>query len=82
MPGRGVSRERRRVGRHDGIAACLGVLVPSQALAVFGGVLAASGRLTLSTLIGLARIGAVLGGNLGYELCRHFGRPWLLPYGR
>jgi membrane protein DedA with SNARE-associated domain len=58
------------------------VLVPSEALAVLGGVLAASGSLMLSTLIGLVRTGAVLGDNLGYALCRHFSQPWLLPYGR
>jgi membrane protein DedA with SNARE-associated domain len=82
MPERGMSWERWRVGRYDGFTAFLGVLVPSEALAVFGGILAASGSLTLRTLIGLVRIGAVLGDNLGYELCRHFGQPWLLPCGR
>jgi membrane protein DedA with SNARE-associated domain len=77
-----MSWERWRVGRRDGTTAFLGVLVPSEALAVFGGVLAASGGLTLSTLIGLVRIGAALGNNLGSKGRRHFGQPWLPPHGR
>jgi membrane protein DedA with SNARE-associated domain len=82
MPGRGISWERWKVGRYDGLTAFLGVLVSGKALAVFGGVLATSGNLTLSTLIGLVCIGAAFGENLGYELCRHIGQPWPLSYGR
>jgi undecaprenyl-diphosphatase len=63
-------------------AAFLGVLVPGEALVVFGGVLAASGSLKLGALLGLVCLGAILGDTLGYELGRRLGRPWLRRYGR
>ena len=63
-------------------SAFLGVLVPGEALVVFGGVLAASGCLKLGALLGFVCLGAILGDSLGYELGRRLGRPWLLRYGR
>jgi heavy metal efflux system protein len=58
------------------------VLVPGEALVVFGGVLVASGSLELRVLLGLVCLGAILGDSLGYELGCRLGRPWLLRYGR
>jgi hypothetical protein len=65
-------------GRHHGRRGFPRVLVPGEALVVFGGVLAASGSLKLGAAPRLPVSGAILGGSLGYEL----GRPWLLRYGR
>jgi membrane protein DedA with SNARE-associated domain/membrane-associated phospholipid phosphatase len=63
-------------------AAFLGVLVPGEALVLFGGFLAANGSLEVGDLTFWVCVGAVLGDSLGYELGRHLGRPWLLRYGR
>jgi undecaprenyl-diphosphatase len=49
-------------------AAFLGVLVPGEALVLFGGFLAASGTLEVGDLIVWVCVGAVLGDSLGYEL--------------
>jgi membrane protein DedA with SNARE-associated domain len=63
-------------------AAFLGVLVPGEALVVFGGFLAAGATLDVGDLIVWVGVGAILGDSLGYKLGRYLGRPWLLRYGR
>lgn len=63
-------------------SAFLGLLVPGETLVLAGGFLASLGLLNVDDLIVVVALGAVLGDNVGYELGRHLGRPWLVRYGR
>jgi membrane protein DedA with SNARE-associated domain len=63
-------------------AAFIGFVVPGETIVIFGGFLAASGALDLPPLIAAVSLGGIVGDNIGYELGRHLGRPWLLEHGR
>ncbi len=63
-------------------SAFLGLVVPGESLVLVGGFFAGSGQLDVGDLIIIVAIGAILGDSIGYELGRHFGRSWLLRYGR
>lgn len=62
-------------------AAFLGLLVPGESIVLAAGFLAAHGWFDVDVLILAVFAGAVLGDNIGYELGRHFGRPWLTRHG-
>ena len=62
-------------------SAFLGLIVPGESLVLLGGFLAATDVLDVRDLIVIVSVGAVLGDSIGYELGRHFGRPWLGRYG-
>lgn len=62
-------------------AAFLGLLVPGESVVLVGGFLAARGAFDVDALIVTVTLGAVLGDNVGYELGRRLGRPWLLHHG-
>lgn len=63
-------------------AAFLGLLIPGESIVVFSGFLAERGVFDLEVIIPVAAIGATLGDNIGYEIGRRLGRPWLLRHGR
>jgi undecaprenyl-diphosphatase len=63
-------------------AAFLGFVIPGETLVVFGGFLVSTGQLHLTTLLIVVIVGAIAGDSVGYELGHHFGRQWLLHYGR
>lgn len=56
-------------------AAFVGLIIPGETAMLLGGVLVASGRAGLATMMIVASVGAVLGDSLGYEIGRHFGDP-------
>ncbi len=56
-------------------AAFVGLVIPGETAMILGGVLAFSGRASLTVMILSAAAGAVLGDSLGYELGRRFGEP-------
>jgi undecaprenyl-diphosphatase len=62
-------------------AAFLGLVVPGESVVLVSGFLAAKGVFDLDTLIVTVAVAAVLGDNIGYELGRRLGRPWLLGHG-
>jgi membrane protein DedA with SNARE-associated domain len=62
-------------------AAFLGLFVPGETLTVLAGVLVSAGLLGLPESMAVAAFGAAAGDSIGYELGRHFGRPWLLAHG-
>jgi membrane-associated protein len=51
----------------------VGFVLPGETAVVLGGVLAASGRLSLAWLLVLVVIAAIVGDSVGYEVGRHFG---------
>lgn len=51
----------------------LGFVLPGETAVLLGGVLAAGGRLTLSTLLVLVVVAAIVGDSVGYEVGRRFG---------
>ncbi len=62
-------------------AAFLGLAVPGESVVIVSGFLAGQGVFHLDALILTVAAGAVLGDNIGYELGRRLGRPWLVRYG-
>lgn len=62
-------------------AAFLGLLVPGESLVLITGFLASQRALDLDALIITVTIGAVVGDNIGYEIGKRLGRPWLLRHG-
>lgn len=62
-------------------AAFVGLFVPGESVVIVSGFLAARGVLDLDALMLTVAVGAVLGDNIGYELGRRLGRPWLLRRG-
>lgn len=62
-------------------AAFLGLLVPGESVVLVSGFLAARGSFDLDALIAAVALGAILGDNIGYELGRRLGRPWLVHHG-
>lgn len=62
-------------------AAFLGFLVPGETIVILAGVLTSFGVLELPEAITVAVAGAIIGDNVGYQLGRHFGRPWLEQHG-
>lgn len=63
-------------------SAFLGLVVPGETIVIASGFLAWQGLLDIGDVIIVATIGAIIGDSIGYELGRHFGRPWLLRHGR
>ncbi|MCW2608210.1 MAG: associated Golgi protein-related protein [Frankiales bacterium] len=61
-------------------AVFVGFVLPGETAVVLGGVLAASGRLSLPVLLVVVVVSAVLGDSVGYEVGRRFG-PRLLALG-
>jgi membrane protein DedA with SNARE-associated domain len=51
----------------------VGFVLPGETAAVLGGVLAATGRLSLPALLFLVVVAAVAGDSVGYEVGRHLG---------
>lgn len=51
----------------------VGFVLPGETAVLLGGVLAATGRLSLPLLIGLVVSAAVVGDSVGYEVGRHLG---------
>jgi membrane protein DedA with SNARE-associated domain len=51
----------------------VGFVLPGETAAVLGGVLAATGRLSLATVLVVVVVAAVAGDSVGYEVGRHFG---------
>ncbi|MCU1588713.1 MAG: hypothetical protein JWN31_2206 [Frankiales bacterium] len=51
----------------------LGFLFPGETALVFGGVLAAQGRVSLTTVLLLAIVGAITGDAIGYAVGRRYG---------
>jgi undecaprenyl-diphosphatase len=54
-------------------SAFVGLFVPGETVVLFGGVLAAQGRVNLGGMMAVAAAGAVAGDSIGYEIGRHFG---------
>jgi undecaprenyl-diphosphatase len=52
----------------------LGFVFPGETAVVFGGVLASQGRLSLTTVLLLAVVGAIAGDAVGYAVGRRWGR--------
>jgi undecaprenyl-diphosphatase len=63
-------------------SAFLGLVVPGETIVIASGFLAWQGLFDVRDVIIVATIGAIIGDSIGYELGRHFGRPWLLSHGR
>jgi membrane protein DedA with SNARE-associated domain len=51
----------------------VGFVLPGETAVLLGGVLAAAGRLSLTVLLVLVVVAAILGDSVGYEVGRHFG---------
>jgi membrane protein DedA with SNARE-associated domain len=51
----------------------VGFVLPGETAALLGGVLAATGRLSLAALLVLVVVAAVAGDSVGYEIGRHLG---------
>ena len=51
----------------------VGFVLPGETAVLLGGVLASTGRLTLSVLIVLVVVAAVVGDSVGFEVGKHFG---------
>lgn len=51
----------------------IGFVLPGETAVVLGGVLAATGRLSLATLLPLVVLSAVVGDTVGYEIGRRYG---------
>lgn len=60
----------------------LGLVVPGETIVIASGFLAWQGLFDVKDVILVAALGAIIGDSIGYELGRHFGRPWLLSHGR
>ena len=54
-------------------SAFVGLFVPGETVVLFGGVLAAQGRVNLVGMMAAAAAGAAAGDSIGYEIGRHFG---------
>ena len=54
-------------------AVFVGFVLPGETAVIVGGVLAATGRLSLTALIVLVVAAAILGDSVGFEVGRHFG---------
>ena len=59
----------------------LGFVLPGETAVILGGVAASQGRVSLTVMIAVVAIGAILGDSLSYEIGRRFGpgllaRPW------
>jgi len=54
-------------------SAFVGLFVPGELAMLVGGYLAYQGRASLSVMIAVAVVGAVVGDSAGYEIGRHFG---------
>jgi membrane protein DedA with SNARE-associated domain len=51
----------------------VGFVLPGETAVLLGGVLAASGRLSLAVLLVVVVVAAIVGDTVGYEVGRHFG---------
>jgi membrane protein DedA with SNARE-associated domain len=60
----------------------LGVPLPGETAVIFGGIAAASGRLSIALVIVVAAAGAIIGDNIGFEIGRRGGRALLERPGR
>lgn len=56
-------------------AAFVGLFLPGETALLLGGVLAATGHISLPVLLVVAAVAAVLGDSVGYEIGRHGGNP-------
>jgi membrane-associated protein len=54
-------------------AAFVGLVLPGETALLLAGALAGTGRLSLTVLVGLAMVAAVVGDSVGYEVGRHLG---------
>jgi undecaprenyl-diphosphatase len=54
-------------------SAFVGLFIPGETAVLFGGVLAAQGRVNLVGMMAAAAAGAAAGDSIGYEIGRHFG---------
>lgn len=54
-------------------AAFIGLFLPGETALLLGGVLAATGRVSLPVLLAVAAVAAVAGDSVGYEIGRHAG---------
>jgi len=60
----------------------LGIPLPGETAVIFGGLAAASGRLSIVLVILVAAAGAIIGDNIGFEIGRRGGRALLERPGR
>ena len=56
-------------------AVFVGLVLPGETALLLGGVLAATGHISLPVLLAVAAVAAVLGDSVGYEVGRHSGEP-------
>jgi undecaprenyl-diphosphatase len=63
-------------------AAFIGLFVPGESLVLIAGFFANRHVLALHVAIPVIVAGAIIGDNIGYELGRRLGRPWLIKHGR
>jgi len=63
-------------------SAMLGVIIPGETLLLIASFYAAQGSLSITTVIIIAFVGAVIGDNIGYYIGAHGGRRFLLKYGK
>lgn len=63
-------------------AAFLGVFVPGESMVLLAGFLSSYKVLNIGILVAVVTAGAILGDNIGYELGRYLGRPWLVKHGK
>lgn len=56
-------------------AAFIGLVVPGETALLMGGVLAATGRVSLTAMVVVAMAGAIAGDSVGYEIGRRGGSP-------
>lgn len=63
-------------------SALVGLLVPGETVVVIAGLLAGSGHLHVTTVIGTASAGAILGDSVGYLIGHRFGDAFFRKYGR
>ena len=59
-----------------------GLPVPGETILIIAGYFAAKGHFHLGYVMAVATIGAVIGDNIGFGVGRHFGRDFLMKYGR
>jgi|HigsolmetaAR206D_1030411.scaffolds.fasta_scaffold05753_2 Uncharacterized membrane-associated protein len=56
-------------------AAFVGLFLPGEAALLFGGALAATGRVSLAAMVVVSTVGAIAGDSVGYEIGRWSGPP-------
>jgi membrane protein DedA with SNARE-associated domain len=59
-----------------------GLPVPGETILIIGGFFAAKGDFHLGYVMAIAACGAMIGDNIGFAVGRHYGRDFLVRYGR